>query len=67
MICEGLEFLGIKLDENRNKDAIAIEQIISTPDSRVSVIVVPTNEEQIIVRDTLTIAGQQNKGQLRTA
>ncbi len=62
MICEGLEFLGIKLDENRNKDTIGVEQIISTPDSRVSVIVVPTNEEQMIVWDTLTVAGLPVKG-----
>jgi len=67
MICEGLEFLGIKLDENRNKEAIGIERIISTQESRVSVIVVPTNEEQMIALDTLIVAGLPVKGQLRAA
>lgn len=57
MICDGLGFLGIELDEKMNKDALGVEQIISSPDSRVSVIVVPTNEEEMIVYDTLNVAG----------
>ena len=50
----GLEFMGIKLDEQKNK--IRGEEIaISTPDSRVQVLVIPTNEELVIARDTLAI------------
>ncbi len=50
----GLEFLGIKMDP----DAISVrgkEAIISTPDSKVTVMVVPTNEELMIARDTYEI------------
>ncbi len=62
MICKGLDFLGVKLDKNSNEKAIAVEQVISSADSRVSVIVVPTNEEQMIVWDTLAVAGLPVKG-----
>ena len=50
-VCDDMEFMGIKIDAEKNncrgKDAI-----ISTPDSRVTVMVVPTDEEMAIARDT---------------
>jgi len=46
-ICEGLEFLGIELDPKRNEENAAV---ISTPQSRIKVRVIPTNEELMIVR-----------------
>jgi acetate kinase len=61
-ICEGLEFLGINVDENKNRATKGSQQIISTLDSRVSVVVVPTSEEEIIASDTLTVAGLPVKG-----
>ena len=51
-ICKQLEFLGVKLDEQVNQDAFAVEAKISAPDSKVEVYVVPTNEELMIARDT---------------
>ncbi|MEE4353194.1 MAG: acetate kinase [Desulfatiglans sp.] len=57
MICEGLEFLGLKLDKAINKDTLGVERIISSSDSRVSIVVVPTNEELMIFYDTLKVAG----------
>ena len=57
MICEGLEFLGIKLDDNKNRVARGIEQVISTRDSSVSVVVIPAGEEEIVALDTLSVAG----------
>ena len=54
-ICEGLEFMGIKIDKARN-NVRAKEAIISTDDSRVTVMVVPTDEELVIARDTKRIA-----------
>ena len=49
--CEGLEFLGVKIDKVKNNVAgIAAE--ISTSDSTVKVFVIPTNEEVMIARDT---------------
>lgn len=57
-ICEGLEFLGIKLDPNRNKKTRGEAQVISTPDSKVKVLAIPTNEELMIARDTKEIIAQ---------
>jgi len=57
MICQNLECMGISLDETKNEDAIGVEEVISTPTSRVSILVVPTDEERVIVMDTLAVAG----------
>lgn len=51
---KGLEFLGIKIDDNLNNTR-GKEAIISAPDSKVIVMVVPTNEELMIARDTYEI------------
>ena len=50
-ICNYLGFMGIKLDAEKNK-ARGKEMLISTPDSKVQVWVVPTNEELMIAQDT---------------
>jgi len=60
-ICQGLEFLGIQLDENRNKDPVKWRGIISAENSQVKVLVIPTREELMIARDTLEIL-QRHKG-----
>lgn len=53
-ICEGLSYLGIKIDAEKNgKRGEALE--ISTPDSKVKVFVIPTDEELMIARDTKEI------------
>ena len=51
----GLEFMGIKLDEVANNRNFGEEEIISTPDSKVKVVVVPTDEELLIASDTLAL------------
>jgi len=56
--CAGLEFLGIKIDEALNATIHGEEKVISTPDSAVKVIVVPTDEEFMIASDTMDIAGK---------
>jgi acetate kinase len=50
--CKNLEILGIKIDEKRNQEAIKKEAMISSPKARVKVLVIPTNEELVIARDT---------------
>ena len=55
MICEGLEFLGVKLDPEKNK-LRGDERIISAEDSKVTVWVIPTNEELMIAQDTAELA-----------
>ncbi len=51
-VCSKLGFLGVKLDPEANEHGTG-ERIISTPDSRVVVTVVPTNEELMIARETI--------------
>jgi acetate kinase len=51
-ICANLDGLGIKLDAEKNKATRATEAIISTPDSRVKLMVIPTNEELVVARET---------------
>ena len=57
--CTGLEELGIKLDKEKNANALArkgVDQaVISTDDSRVKILMIATNEELVIVEDTLAI------------
>lgn len=52
--CEGLEFMGIKMDAEKNK-VRGEEAIISADDSKVKVVVIPTDEELMIASDTMTI------------
>ena len=54
-VLTGCDWLGIKLDDKRNE---ANETVISTDDSKVKVLVVPTNEELAIARDTLEIVSK---------
>lgn len=55
-ICEGLEFLGIAIYEPSNRHN---ERIISSIDSKVTVEVIPTNEELIIARHTKDLVGKE--------
>ncbi len=54
MIADELGFLGIELDIEQNKER-GVQKVISTPNSKVSVMVVRANEELMIARDTLGI------------
>jgi len=54
-LCLGLEFLGVKLDEEKNDANRSKLEAISTPDSKVKMMVVPTDEELVIAIDTETI------------
>lgn len=53
-ICQGLKYLGINLDEEKNAQR-GEAMIISTEDSRTKVMVIPTNEELMIARDTVEL------------
>ncbi len=54
-ICEGMEWLGIKLDPEKNK-LRGKERVISAADSKVQVWVIPTDEELMIAQDTAELA-----------
>ena len=61
MIFSGLQPLGIVLDEEKNRHR-GFERIISTDDSAVQIIIIPTNEEYMIARDTYEIVHDQQVG-----
>ena len=54
-ICEGLTNLGFKIDPERNHNR---ETIISTDDSEVTIMLIPTNEELVIARDTARLVSE---------
>ncbi|MDD2413570.1 MAG: acetate kinase [Eubacteriaceae bacterium] len=56
-ICSGLKYLGIQLDEEKNKKR-GEDIIITTPDSMTKVMVIPTNEELMIARDTVELVSK---------
>ena len=58
MVCEYLEFLGVKIDEEKNKSAFGKQIVLSAEDSTMKIAVIPTNEELAIARDTLSFAEQ---------
>ena len=53
--CEGLEFLGVKIDKELNKGLRGVEKVISTADSKVTVCIIPTDEELMIATDTMNL------------
>ena len=53
MICERLAPFGVKLDEEKNLVRSKEQRVISTPDSKIAVLVVPTNEELAIARQSM--------------
>lgn len=55
-ICENLEFMGVEMDLEKN-NVRGKERIVSTDASKVKVMVVPTNEELMIARDTKELVG----------
>ena len=52
-VCENMEFMGIQLDKEKNKNIRGIEAVISMENSPVKVVVIPTDEEFMIALDTL--------------
>ncbi len=60
-VCRPLKFMGVKLDEELNAKVRGTETVISTPESRVKVVVVPTDEELMIARDTRDIVKEIKK------
>lgn len=57
-VCDGLQFMGIKIDKQRNEDVRGDEGIISADDSKIKIVVVPTDEEFMIASDTMQIVGE---------
>ena len=51
-VCEGLEAYGIILEEKLNRESFSGERDLSAPESKVRVLVIPTNEERVVARET---------------
>lgn len=58
VVCENMEYMGMKIDNSKNEGMRGEEMVISAPDSKVTIIVVPTDEEYMIASDTMTILGK---------
>lgn len=58
VVCENMEYMGMKIDVQKNDGMRGEEMVISTPDSKVTIIVVPTDEEYMIAFDTMDILGK---------
>ena len=54
-VCRDMEFMGVKVDEELNATIRGKEAVISTPDSKVKVVVIPTDEELMIASDTAAL------------
>lgn len=54
-VCKNMEFMGIELDEEINASVRAKEVVISKPSSKVKVVIIPTDEELTIAKDTVAI------------
>ena len=54
-VCKKFAFMGLKFDFEKNKGIRSQEAIISKPDSKIKVLVVPTNEELVIAKETVKI------------
>lgn len=59
LISQYTEFLGCSIDPEKNAEAVGVEKIISTPDSKVTAMVVPTDEELAIARETVRLVNAE--------
>ena len=57
-VCAPLAFMGVEIDKELNAKTRGTETVISTPQSKVKVVVVPTDEELMIARDTREIVSK---------
>lgn len=60
-VCRPLAFMGVEIDEQLNERTRGTETLLSTPGSKVKVVVIPTDEELMIARDTAEIVSNMKK------
>jgi acetate kinase len=58
-ICRDFEFMGLEFDKQKNEGVRGKEMVISKKSSKVTVMIVPTNEELVIATETLDIVGHR--------
>jgi acetate kinase len=54
-ICEGMEWCGLELEQEKNRSTVGVEGAISAPGARLRAYVIPSDEEAIIARETATL------------
>lgn len=59
LVCSDMEFMGVKIDTEKNATVLGEEGIVSTDDSKVKVMIVPTDEELMIALDTERIVKEK--------
>jgi acetate kinase len=59
-LCEQLTFLGVELDEALNQNNRPVDRRISSTQSKVEILVIPTNEELMIARETFRLVKCRN-------
>jgi acetate kinase len=59
MCCTDMEYLGVEFDEKKNEKTVGVAGELTTQDSKVKVLCVPTNEELVIARDTARIVNEK--------
>ena len=64
MCCEGLHKLGIVIDAKKNRTTDKGERLISTTDSQVNILVIPTNEELRIAQETKKVIETEKQGKI---
>lgn len=57
-ICEGLEYMGVQFDKEANNGVRGKSTLLCTQESRVKVVVIPTNEEKVIATDTVKVISE---------
>jgi len=60
-ICQGLEFLGIHLDKKKNRISSKVPRFISKENSPAKVLVIPTNEEEMIAEETWRVVNSNEQ------
>ena len=60
-VLSGLGYLGVKFDPQKNDGVKGEEKVITADDSRVKAMIVPTNEELVIARDTQKLVNNKNE------
>lgn len=61
-ICQGLEFLGVYLDKKKNRAGSKASRFISTESSPAKILVIPTNEEEMIAEETWHVVKKESNG-----
>ena len=60
-VCKNFDYIGLKFDNYKNEDLKGVQEILSTENSRVKVMVIPTNEEFVIAEETFRLVTQAQK------